>query len=338
MVKKAIVLYNLGGPDKLDSVKPFLFNLFNDKHIIAVPQPFRYMLAKLISTKRNAEACAIYQHLGGKSTIMAETQAQARDLQQALTKDTENEYKVFIAMRYWHPMADEVAQQVKEYQPDEIVLLPLYPQMSTTTTMTFEKTWHKAARKAGIAAIPMRKVCCYPENDGFIRAYADLIKEKYQEAKKQGIKPRILFSAHGVPVMIIKKGDPYQWQVERSVAKIVEELDMADLDYKICYQSKVGPLEWLTPATDKCIEEAGQEGKGLIVVPVAFVSEHSETLVELDIEYGELAHRSKVPLYLRVPTVSTHPDYINALANLCVQPQQQPKVCPAEFCKCVNQA
>lgn len=317
--KVAIILFNLGGPDRPEAVQPFLFNLFHDPAIIRVPQPFRWLIANLVSRRRAPEAKKIYEHLGGGSPIVPLTQEQARALEAELAVG-ETEYRCFIAMRYWHPFADEAAAAAKAWGADEVVLLPLYPQYSTTTTESSFRDWERASAKVGLAA-PIKSVCCYPAEEGFVAAYASLLREALQKAGGPAA-VRVLFSAHGLPKKVIEAGDPYQAQVEQSCAAIVAALgpdiptDM--LDWVVCYQSRVGPLEWIGPATDSEIRRAGAEGKSLIVLPVAFVSEHSETLVELDIEYGHLARESGVPAYYRVPAVGTEPQFIQGLARLVV--------------------
>ena len=316
-MRVAVILFNLGGPDKLESVQPFLFNLFQDPAIISVPQPFRWMLAKLISSRRAPIAQEIYEHIGGKSPLLELTTEQANALE-AECSDI-GDVKAFICMRYWHPMSPETVANVKAYNPDKIILLPLYPQFSTTTSGSSIKDWLKQARKAGLTA-PTVEICCYPRESGWISSQAKLVAETYAKSiasqKSGDPKPRFLFSAHGLPKKVIEKGDPYQWQVEQTSAAVAEMLDIDGLDWLVCYQSRVGPLEWIGPSTEDEIERAGKEGVPLIVVPIAFVSEHSETLVELDIEYGELAEEAGVPAYHRVPAVGTHPDFISAIGSL----------------------
>lgn len=311
-MRTAVVLFNLGGPDKPESVQPFLFNLFQDPAIISLPQPFRWFLAKLISSRRAPVAQEIYAHLGGKSPLLELTTEQARALENNCTDM--GDVRAFICMRYWHPMSGETARAVAAFKPDRIVLLPLYPQYSTTTTGSSFQDWHRAAKKAGVSA-PTTEVCCYPEAPGWISAQASLIREKLASVGGDK-KPRVLFSAHGLPKKVIAGGDPYQWQVEHTAAAVVRELAVDDLDWGVCYQSRVGPLEWIGPSTEAEIERAGSDGVPLVVVPIAFVSEHSETLVELDIEYGELAHKAGVPVYARVPAVGTQKDFIVTLGDL----------------------
>lgn len=339
MGKIAVVLFNLGGPDNPRAVRPFLFNLFNDPAIIGAPAPIRYGLAKLLSARRAKVARQIYARLGGGSPLLANTQAQATALGHELADL--GEVRVWPAMRYWHPMSEAVAQEIYRYGPDEVVLLPLYPQFSTTTTGSSARAWADAAAKAGLAA-STRHICCYPSELGFVYALAELIRPALGRAAGHG-RPRVLFSAHGLPRKIVERGDPYQWQVDESAAAVKRELAMADLDATVCYQSRVGPLEWIKPYAKAEIGRAGADRVPLVVVPIAFVSEHSETLVELDVEYRRHAEEAGVPHYERVSTVSTHPAFIAGLARLVRNALARPagtcsasggRICPAAARAC----
>lgn len=312
-MKISVVLFNLGGPDQLSSVRGFLFNLFNDRAIISLPWPFRTILAWWISKKRAPIAAKIYEKLGGSSPILPNTQAQMQQLQRQLGPD----YRLRIAMRYWHPFTKEAAEWVKRDNPDKIILLPLYPQYSTTTSGSSIQEWHKQAEKIGIKA-PSVAICCYPIMEGFLKALARSTQLRIDAAKKNanGKDIIVIFSAHGLPQRVIDKGDPYQYQMEKSADKLAQMLGLAKENWILAYQSKVGRLQWLEPATDKVIEESAKEGKAIIIVPLAFVSEHSETLVELDIEYKELAEKFGASGYWRVPTVGVDPDFISGLADL----------------------
>lgn len=310
-------MYNLGGPDCLDAVKPFLFNLFYDPAIITVPNPFRWLFAKIISSKRAPIAQDIYKHMGGKSPILEETKKQSEALERVLEAEIDGEVKCFIFMRYWHPFADEVVEQVKSYDPDEIVLLPLYPQYSVTTTATGLIEWYKQAKLRGLSA-PFKVIKEYPDYDFFVGTITDLICEKLQTIEnKSGY--RILLSAYGLPKKTIECGDPYQKQVEMTCAAVIEKLGADELEHVVCYQCRVGPLERIGPSIDDEIERAAKDGKNIIVVPVAFVSECSETLVELDIEYKELADEYGINDYIRINTVSDHPKFIKGLGELVIQ-------------------
>lgn len=335
--KIAVVLFNLGGPDQLDAVKPFLFNLFFDPAIISVPQPFRWLIAKIISRQRAPVAREIYRQIGGRSPIVPQTQRQMDALSHVLSDL--GDVKCFMAMRYWHPFSEEAVDDVLAFEPDQIVLLPLYPQFSTTTTASSLNAWQKAwDARVGPGhtfqkSPETKEICCYPEVKGWIEAQADLIRQGLSALGQGGeiSKIRLLFSAHGLPKKVIEAGDPYQAQVERTCAAVVKELDIAGLDWATCYQSRVGPLEWIGPATDEEITRAGADGKNLMIIPIAFVSEHSETLVELDIEYRELAEKAGVGDYYRVPAVGTHPAFIGALADLVRQALvAEDVICPEE--------
>ncbi|HLY58642.1 MAG TPA: ferrochelatase [Stellaceae bacterium] len=309
--RTAVVLFNLGGPDRPEAVRPFLFNLFSDPAIIRLPQPLRGAIAWLIARQRAPVAAEIYRKLGGGSPLLPNTKAQAEALEAELGEG----FKTFIAMRYWHPRASETARCVAAWKPDRIVLLPLYPQFSTTTTASSLAEWRREAKAAGIAA-PTVLRCCYPEEPGLIASLIARTRAALEALADWPAKPRILFSAHGLPERIAAAGDPYQHHVEQTVARVVRELGIPDLDHVICYQSRVGPLKWIGPATDEEIRRAGHDGVALVVVSASFVSEHSETLVELDIEYRHLAQASGVPRYVRAPTVDTLPGFIAGLARL----------------------
>jgi ferrochelatase len=341
-VKLAIILFNLGGPDSPESVEPFLRNLFSDPAIIRLPGLVRRPLARWIARRRAPIARAIYDHIGGGSPILAETQEQARALETTVTGDG-IQAKCFVAMRCWHPFSDGAALAARKFAPDKIILLPLYPQYSTTTSASSLKDWDRAAGKAGLA-IPTSRICCYPTNSGFIKAAAERVRAVMTDLNPS-LSYRLLLSAHGLPKRVIKDGDPYQWQVEQTASALVDALGIevrSAIDHQICYQSRVGPLKWLEPSTEMEIRRAGAEGKGVIVVPIAFVSEHSETLVELDIEYAKLARETGVQDYRRAATVSAHPAFIDGLAALVRKAANRQgivndtdrRLCPRNFCRC----
>ena len=250
-------------------------------------------------------------------------------------------------MRYWHPMSDAVAAEVKAFGPDDIVLLPLYPQFSSTTTGSSFEDWYRASERVGLTA-PTHAICCYPRDAGFVGAVAAILRTHVDEAASKG-QPRVLFSAHGLPKRVIAGGDPYQWQIEETVDAVVEtlkETSIEAIDHAICYQSRVGPLEWIGPSTVEELERAAKDGVPVVVVPIAFVSEHSETLVELDIEYREVAEELGVVAYVRAPTVCVNETFVRGLAGLVkgaltgdsdVKSGEADgrRVCPAEFSRCV---
>ena len=333
-MRKAIVLFNLGGPDKLENVEPFLFNLFNDPAIISIPSIFRYPLAKFISKRRTPIAKDIYREIGDKSPILELTQEQAKSLENNLSK--KGNYKCFVVMRCWHPRASDIINKVKEYNPEEVILLPLYPQYSASTSGSSINEWNKLCKKENYK-VKTKIICCYPTENNFIASHVVLIQQTVKKIKNNNFK--LIFSAHGLPENKIKKGDPYQWQVGETVKEIISKLKNENLDYVISYQSRVGPMKWIGPSTDAEIIKYSKEKKGIVIVPVAFVSEHSETLVELDIEYKKLAEKNGCSFYKRIPALGIEENFINGLAELVLQPQTKGNfvsstMCPNKFVKC----
>ena len=311
MVRRAVVLMNLGGPDSPGSVRPFLYNLFSDPAIIGLPGFLRLPLAWLIAARRAATARAIYAQLGGSSPLLANTEAQARALEAELGAG----YRCFIAMRYWHPLTAAAVGAVKEWRPDDIVLLPLYPQFSTTTTASSLEAWRREAARQGLGGVT-RAIRSYPAAEGFIAALAALVGSVLTDAEAGAAPVRLLFSAHGLPLKIVRAGDPYPGEIESTAAAVARALGRAGLDWLVCYQSRVGPLAWLGPSVEDELRRAGRDGVAIVVAPIAFVSEHSETLVELDRDYRRVAEACGVPAYHRVPTVGTDRRFIGALADL----------------------
>jgi len=320
-----------------------LINFFMDKNIIRAPYPVRYFVSRLIAYRRSKkEAGTSYGMLGGKSPLLENTEAQAAALQSQLG----DRFKVFVCMRYWHPMASDVVKDVQQYNPDEVVLLPLYPQYSTTTTRSSFEDWFEAA-KANRFNVPTEIVCCYPFDEGFIAASVENIRASYNDfIAKYGFAPRLLFSAHGLPEKIIAEGDSYQWACEQSAAKIAAAIgktgDIDNLDWSICYQSRVGPLKWIGPSTEEALKTASDDQKGVLIYPHAFVSEHVETLVEIEEEYRHVAAEMGIKGFERVPTVSCHPIFIGGLAKLVTEQlglgaypnAKNKRVCPIEFGQC----
>jgi ferrochelatase len=309
-MKIAIILFSLGGPDSLEAVQPFLHNLFSDPAIISLPFWLRLPLASFIARRRTAKALSIYEQIGGGSPIVGQTEAQARALEEALGTGAKNEHewRGYVCMRYWHPLAQTVVRSVGRFAPDRVVLLPLYPQFSTTTTASSFKAWTQAASFRA----PTISIESYPTEPGFIQASVELVKQGLQDAGAAA--KQVLFSAHGLPEKIVKAGDPYQRQVEQTAAAIAAQL--GDVHWSVCYQSRVGPLKWIGPSTESEIYRAATDKRSVVLYPLSFVSEHSETLVELDIDYHRLANEAGVSTYVRVPTVGTHPLFIKGLADL----------------------
>lgn len=312
MKKIAVVLFNLGGPSNLKGVFPFLFRLFYDRAILDFPNPFRFCLALLISTLRTQKAKNIYKLMGGKSPILENTNLQAKALQKELSGSYNSE--VFVCMSYSNPLMVDVLKSVKEFNPEKVVLLPLYPHYSKTTTGSSLAKWYKLSSLKNLT-YPVSEICCYFENDDFIKSHQKLIGEALKKVdSKLTRKIRILFSAHSLPQKVIDAGDPYQKQTEITASKIMEGFQ--GVDYQVCYQSKVGPTKWVQPSTASALQKAASDGYGVVIVPISFVSEHSETLVELDIDYANLAKQIGLPFYIRVPTLSCEPSFIGLLKNL----------------------
>lgn len=368
--KTAVILFNLGGPKNLESVQPFLFNLFNDKAIIGLPQPLRFLLAKFISKRRAPKSQKIYAKIGGKSPLLDITISQAHSLERELSFF--GNFKVFVSMRYAEPFAAEVIEEVLKYNPTNAILLPLYPQFSTTTSESslkdFSEKFIKAQKKNNLK-IDSRIICCYPVSALFIKSHTLLIKQTLMKLYDGDLtKFRFLFSAHGLPQKVINAGDPYVFQVEETTKKIVENLaqilavEENKIDFRVCYQSKVGPLEWTSPSLDFEIRRVALDKKIPVIVPVSFVSEHSETLVELDIDYKNLAATLGVKNYLRVPALNTDGHFISALTEVCKitasdfeslkksntnisgcvedsckkTKEKSVRICPKKFTKCPN--
>ena len=346
--KIAVVMFNLGGPDSKNAIRPFLMNFFMDKNILRIPIPFRCFLAALIARKRTKrEAGESYGELGDKSPLLENSQKQAKALEKLLKSGAKNDsrgtqFKTFIAMRYWHPMSAQVVREVRDWGADKIVILPLYPQFSTTTTWSSLEVWNKAMYEAGMD-LPTSMVCCYHDNAGYVKASAENILKEYKRAEKDGYeKPRILFSAHGLPESVIRDGDPYQWQCEQSAEAIVKELGIKDLDYQYCYQSRVGPQKWIGPSTEEALQKAADDKKAVVIYPHAFTQEHVETLVELDIEYKEEAEHMGLEGYYRAETVGTHAAYIVGLKDMVLKHMDKEGIhaehfecpCPDEFNEC----
>jgi ferrochelatase len=314
MSRIAVVLFNLGGPDSPAAVRPFLRNLFTDPAIIAAPSFVRWPLAELISRTREKLTRESYAVMGGASPLNAETETQATALaaQLAVLRPAD-EVRVFVAMRYWRPLTEETAAAVRDFAPDNVVLAPLYPQFSTTTTASSLAAWERAYDGPGRT----HGLCCYFDDEALIEAHAGLIRRTW-EAAGSPQRVRLLFSAHGLPERTSAAGDPYRWQVEQTCAGVAARLGEG-WDWRVCFQSRVGPLKWIGPQTAEEIAAAGAEGLGVIIDPIAFVSEHVETLVELDRDYAALAKRVGVAPYLRVPALRDDATFIDGLARLVVK-------------------
>jgi ferrochelatase len=316
-LKTAVVLFQLGGPDSPEAVEPFLFNLFMDPDIINFPFAFlaRKPLARFISNKRSMKVRRNYNMIGGKSPILDLTQKQADALQKRLRSLDQNT-TVFIAMRYWHPLTEETVRLIQSGHYEQILLIPLYPQFSQATTLSSLHEWNRQAKIAGLD-IPTKFICCYPNHPMFVEALTDNVTSALQ--KFPGVAEKdidILFSAHGVPESYIKKGDPYQIHVEETVRAILKLGDW-NIRSTLCYQSKVGPMHWLRPSLLETVQRLAEEGrKHLLIVPVAFVTDHIETLHEINIDVREKALKAGVQQFELTQALNDHPKFIDCLEDL----------------------
>ena len=311
--KIAVVLLNLGGPDSLEAVEPFLYNLFSDKDIFKIPFGQKFF-AKIIARKRAPKVIEQYKQIGGKSPINEITEAQRSALENALREEN-RKCDVFTAMRYWHPLSEETAWKIKEGDYDKIVLLSLYPHYSAVTVGSSLNEW---ARKCKTEKEKQIVIASYHDDENYHRAVNARIDEALARFEKAE-DVFILFSAHGVPESLIKKGDPYQKQIIESVEMIMHARGKSN-PYAISYQSKVGPVKWIEPSTENKIPELAKAGvKNLLVVPISFVSDHIETLYELKIEYGEIAKKHGIDNYEITRGLNDIPEFINALKNLLIK-------------------
>ncbi|WP_457626840.1 ferrochelatase [Persephonella sp.] len=307
MAKTGVVLMNMGGPDSLEAIQPFLYNLFSDHNIIRIPRPIQKPVAYLISKIRAKKTEEYYRVMGGKSPQKEQTLEQAQALQERLGDD----YTVVVAMRYWHPFTEEAVEKLIREKVERVILLPLYPHYSKTTTGSSFQEFDRVYREKGLD-IPVRRVESYHNHPLFIKAWVEKIKEDVGEDYRDFY---FLFSAHSLPQKVIQEGDPYKDQIEETVRLIMEHF--SGVAHSIAYQSKVSPVKWLEPFTDEEIQRLANEGiRKLAVIPVSFVSEHSETLYELDIQYGELASQAGITDYKRVGTLRNHPLFIQALEDI----------------------
>jgi protoporphyrin/coproporphyrin ferrochelatase len=312
-----VLLFNLGGPETLADVRPFLFNLFADPDIIRLPwRGLQKPLAWLISTQRQKKSRSYYEQIGGGSPLRRITEEQARTLEHALGSRNINA-RVYVGMRYWNPFIEEALDQIRRDQIDYLVVLPLYPQFSVSTTGSSLNRMQAIAAETGYRLPATSVICSWEADANYIEAMAAAAREELANFPDQDpLNTHILFSAHSVPVRYIDEGDPYLDHTKRTVELVMERLGV-QRPHTLSFQSKVGPVEWLTPATNETIPKLAGEGvTQLMLVPVSFVSEHSETLYEMDILYRDLAKQSGIPLYRRVPTMNCRPDFIEALAGL----------------------
>ncbi|TGG80144.1 MAG: ferrochelatase [Aphanocapsa feldmannii 277cV] len=317
MARVGVLLLNLGGPERIQDVGPFLYNLFADPEIIRLPIPqLQKPLAWLISTLRSRKSQRAYRSIGGGSPLRRITDQQAKELQSVL-RQRRIDATTYVAMRYWHPFTESAVGDIKADKIDEVVVLPLYPQFSISTSGSSFRLLERIRQEdSDFARLPIRAIGAWYDDPGYLKAMAGLIGEAIDGADDPAT-AHVFFSAHGVPRSYVEEaGDPYQEQIERCTALIMGALGR-DNPYTLAYQSRVGPVEWLQPYTEDALEKLGAAGvRDLVVVPISFVSEHIETLEEIDIEYREIATAAGVRNFHRVPALDTNATFIDALAGL----------------------
>ncbi len=320
MGRVGVLLLNLGGPEQIEDVRPFLFNLFSDPEIIRLPSPWlQKPLAWLISTLRARKSQENYLQIGGGSPLRKITEAQGEALEQKLG-EMGKDAQVYIGMRYWNPFTEEAVARIKRDRINQLVILPLYPQFSISTSGSsfriIEEMWKADPdlREINYTLIPS-----WYDHPGYLRAMTNLITEELDKFSDPN-QVHIFFSAHGVPQSYVDEaGDPYQQEIEECTRLILQTLNRPN-DHTLAYQSRVGPVEWLKPYTEDALHELGEKGiKELVVVPISFVSEHIETLQEIDIEYREVAEEVGIETFQRVPALDTHPVFIDSLARLVLE-------------------
>jgi ferrochelatase len=316
--KIAVVLLNLGGPDSLDAVEPFLYNLFVDPDIINFPGSFlfREWLAKLISSKRHPKIQEQYKQIGGKSPLKDFTLGQAKLLEEKLNEIFPA--RVYAAMRYWHPFTEEVLEEIEKEGIKKVILLPLYPQYSKATTESSVKEWKKQLDARGNPGkIEWSLIEHYYDFPPYLDAFVERINqglEKFAPEKRETVD--ILFSAHGTPMKLVREGDPYSGHICETVTAVMQRGGWTN-PHHLCFQSKVGPQKWLTPSTPKTIEELAKKGvKDMLVVPIAFASDHLETLFEVGIEFRHLAKEAGVEQFEVTEGLNYSEKFIDALSKL----------------------
>jgi ferrochelatase len=315
----AVVLFNLGGPDTLDDVKPFLRNLFSDPEVIPLPSPLRRLLAWWIATRRAPTARGYYAQIGGGSPLRRHTEAQAAALEKALS--AAGAYKVVIAMRYWKPDTDDAVTALAAARPHRVVLLPLYPQYSFATTRSSLGHFRAVWTRRGATDVPVRSIDHWYDHPVYLDALVERIVEtRATMPEGDGSPVHLVCSAHGLPLKLIKQGDPYQRQVEEQVRLLAARLPewaAAPERVHLGYQSRVGRAKWLEPSTESLLHELGGQGvTRVLVVPLSFVSDHSETLYEIDILYRQLAAQAGIKIFARMASLNDSPTFVRALADL----------------------
>ena len=314
MSKTAVVLFQLGGPDSIDAIEPFLNNLFQDPDIFKLPFGQK-LFAKIISSRRAPKVAEEYELIGGKSPINEWTEKQRKLLEEELREENV-EADVVTAMRYWHPLTELAAKKIEEEDYDKVVLLPLYPHYSISTSGSSFNEWKRKYRGDKSKLIYVND---FYKNKNYLKAINERIDEtleRFPEEVRDDV--QIVFSAHGTPMSMVKNGDPYSGQICDTVEMVMDARNRSH-EHHLCFQSKVGPVKWLEPATDTMIEELAEKGKKhLLIVPISFVSDHVETLFELDIEYREDADKNNIENYIVMKGLNDSPTFIQALKEITI--------------------
>ena len=313
-----IVMLNLGGPATLDDVQPFLLELFADREIIQLP--FQRWLGPFIARRRTPKVRGLYANIGGGSPILRYTEAQGRGMVARLDRlsPATAPHKFYVAFRYTRPNSDDALRAMRADGVQRAVAFTQYPQFSCSTTgSSLNELWRAAARTGLRDAFQWSIIDRWPVHPGFIEAMTETVRDGLQQFEPQD-RPKvlILFSAHSLPLDVIDRGDSYPQEVGASVQRVVECLGAGN-PYLLAYQSDVGPVRWLGPSTEQVIRRLGARGhKHLLVVPIAFTSDHIETLSELDREYGEVAHEAGITVYRRAPALNDRPRFLDALSAI----------------------
>lgn len=354
--KVGVLLLNLGGPETGEDVEGFLYNLFADPDIIRLPSflsPLQSLVALIISKRRAPKSREAYDSIGGGSPILQYTQAQADLMTKALKERHGIDASTYIGMRYWYPFTEEALAKIREDGINALVILPLYPQFSISTSGSSLRVLQEEFAKHSDFYGPQRMfhtvIPSWYDRPGYVKSVANLIKKELDSftpeeiaegtSASQPIPKHVLFSAHGVPASYIEAGDPYKAQIEDCVEKIAALLPGEEEGVKVhlSFQSRVGPVEWLRPYTDDVLPSLGEQGvKNLVVVPISFVSEHIETLEEIDIEYRELALESGITNWRRSPALNTDGTFINDMADMVADALSEPSQSITEACVANN--
>ena len=322
--KTAVILLQLGGPDSLEAVEPFLYNLFCDPDIIDLPGAFlfRKPLARLISSKRAPKVQELYKPIGGRSPILPQTEMQAKELSRSLIAAGVNAH-VLIAMRYWHPFTEEAVRQVASNGYERVILLPLYPHFCKATTGSSINEWKRCLKHIGMPSIPTSVIDSYYDHPLYVEALVDQIRialDRVPSAEHN--KVHLVFSAHGTPMKLVRDGDPYSHHIRATYERVVEK-GAFGLPHHLCFQSKVGPQKWLEPSLLGTLESLAKEKVShVVVVPIAFVTDHIETLSEINIEARHEALKWGITYFDMTPPLLVHKKFIACLADLVMKELQ----------------